>query len=75
MTKTVIAEWNFDLEEGKKQGIVLVIGKNSDGSRGVGYATWDLVDNVWVSPETMEPMPNFTVKAWMKDTSLLIDLD
>ena len=75
MTKTITAEWNFDLEEGKKQGIVLTIGKNSDGSTGIGYSLWDIADNVWVNPDTMEPMPNFTVKAWMKDTSLLIDLD
>lgn len=75
MTKTVTAEWNFDLEEGKKQGIVLVLGKNSDGSRGIGYALWDEQDNAWESDDTLQPMPNFTVIAWMKDTSLLIDLD
>lgn len=75
MTKTVTAEWNFDLEEGKKQGIVLVIGKNADGSRGIGYALWDEEDNAWESDATLQPMPNFTVIAWMKDTSLLIDLD
>lgn len=75
MTKTVTAEWNFDLEEGKKQGIVLVIGKNSDGSRGIGYALWDEEDNAWESDVTLQPMPNFTVIAWMRDTSLLVDLD
>ena len=75
MTKTITAEWNFDLEEGKKQGIVLVIGKNSDGSRGIGYALWDDEDNAWESDVTLQPMPNFTVIAWMKDTSLLVDLD
>ncbi len=75
MTKTVTAEWNFDLEEGKKQGIVLVIGKNSDGSRGIGYALWDDEDNAWESDVTLQPMPNFTVIGWMKDTSLLVDLD
>ncbi len=75
MTKTVTVEWKFDLNEGKKQGIVLVLGNNADGSTGIGYALWDIVDNVWVNPDTMEPMPNFTVKAWMKDASLIIDLD
>lgn len=75
MTKTVTAEWNFDLEEGKKQGIVLVLGKNADGSKGTGYALWDEHDSAWLSDATLQSMPNFTVKAWMKDTSLLIDLD
>lgn len=71
MTKAVTVEWNFDLEEGKNQGIVLVLGRNSDNSIGVGYALWDSEENAWLSDVTLRPMPNFTVDAWMKDYTLI----
>ena len=35
MTETVEAVWNYDLEAGKQQGVVLLVGFNSDGSKGI----------------------------------------
>ena len=71
MTKTVTATWNFDLESGKDKGIVLLVGINNDGTKGIGYGLWDNIDKVWNSVATLEPMPNFTPKAWMIDTDLI----
>lgn len=31
------------------------------------------IDKVWNSAATLEPMPNFTTKAWMIDTDLIPD--
>lgn len=71
MTKTITATWNFDLEAGKDKGIVLLVGINNDGTKGIGYGLWDNIDKVWNSVATLEPMPNFTPKAWMIDTDLI----
>ena len=71
MTKTITATWNFDLEAGKNKGIVLLLGINNDGTKGIGYGLWDNIDKVWNSAATLEPMPNFTPKAWMIDTDLI----
>ena len=71
MTKTVTATWNFDLESGKDKGIVLLVGINNDGTKGIGYGLWDDHEKVWLSDATLEPMPNFTPKAWMIDTDLI----
>ena len=46
MTKTVAATCNFDLESGKDKGIVLLLGINSDGTKGIGYGLWDNIDKV-----------------------------
>lgn len=73
-TVTVAATWNFDLEAGKDQGIVLLVGFNSDGSKGIGYGLWDDKDNAWWSAETLEQMPNFTPKAWLKDANLIPEM-
>lgn len=72
MTKTITATWNFDLEAGKNEGIVFLVGINSDGSKGIGYGFWD--NNTWNSATTLEPMPNFTPKAWLKDTTLIPEM-
>lgn len=74
MTKTVTATWNFDLEAGKNKGIVLLVGINNDGTKGIGYGLWDDKDNVWWSAETLEQMPNFTPKAWMVDTDIIPEM-
>ena len=74
MTKTVTATWNFDLEAGKDKGIVLLVGINNDGTKGIGYGLWDNIDKVWLSDATLEPMPNFTPKAWMVDTGLIPEM-
>lgn len=71
MTETVEAIWNYDLEAGKEQGVVLLVGFNSDGSKGIGYGLWDDKDNAWWSFDTLQPMPNFTPKAWLKDGTLI----
>ena len=72
MTKTVTATWNFDLDAGKDKGFVLLLGINSDGSKAVGYGFWD--NNAWNSESTLEPMPNFTPKAWMVDTDIIPEM-
>ena len=72
MTKTVTATWNFDLEAGKDRGIVLLLGINSDGTKGIGYGFWD--NGAWNSEATLKPMPNFTPKAWMIDTDLIPEI-
>ena len=74
MTKTVTATWNFDLEAGKDKGIVLLLGVNNDGSKGIGYGLWDDHEKAWVSGSTLEPMPNFTPKAWMIDADLIPEI-
>ena len=74
MTKTVTATWNFDLEAGHDEGIVLLVGFNSDGSKAVGYGLWDNVDKVWLSADTLKPMPNFIPKGWMRDTDLIPEM-
>ena len=74
MTKTVTATWNFDLEVGKYKGMVLLLGVNSDGSKAVGYGIWDNHGKVWLSESNLEPMPNFTPKAWMIDTDLIPEI-
>ena len=74
MTKTVTATWNFDLESGKDKGIVLLVGINNDGTKGIGYGLWDDHEKVWLSDATLEPMPNFTPKAWMIDTGLIPEM-
>ena len=74
MTKTVTATWNFDLDAGKDKGFVLLVGFNSDGSKGIGYGLWDDHENAWLSGSTLEPMPNFTPKAWMKDVTLIPEM-
>lgn len=74
MTKTVTATWNFDLESGKDKGIVLLAGINNDGTKGIGYGLWDDHEKVWLSDATLEPMPNFTPKAWMIDTGLIPEM-
>ena len=74
MTKTVTATWNFDLEAGKDKGIVLLVGINNDGTKGIGYGLWDNIDKVWLSDATLEPMPNFTPKAWMVDADLIPEM-
>ena len=74
MTKTVTANWNFDLEAGKDKGIVLLVGINNDGTKGIGYGLWDDHEKVWLSDATLEPMPNFTPKAWMIDTGLIPEM-
>lgn len=74
MTKTVTATWNFDLEVGKYKGMVLLLGVNSDGSKAVGYGIWDNYGKVWLSESNLEPMPNFTPKAWMIDTDLIPEI-
>ena len=73
MTKTVTATCNFDLEAGKDKGIVLLLGVNNDGTKGFGYGLLDNIDKVWNSAAILEPMPNFTPKAWMIDTDLIPD--
>ena len=45
MKKTVTFDWNFDLETAKEHGVVLVVGKNKDGSTGIGYMWWSLIEN------------------------------
>lgn len=72
MTKTVTATWNFDLEAGKDKGIVLLLGVNNGGTKGIGYGFWD--NNTWNSAATFEPMPNFTPKAWMIDADLIPEI-
>ena len=74
MTKTVTATWNFDLESVKDKGIVLLAGINNDGTKGIGYGLWDDHEKVWLSDATLEPMPNFTPKAWMVDTDLIPEM-
>lgn len=37
MTKTITATWDFDLEAGNNKGIVLLLGINNDGTKGIGY--------------------------------------
>ena len=74
MTKAVTATWNFDLESGKDKGIVLLVGINNDGTKGIGYGLWDDHEKVWLSDATLEPMPNFTPKAWMIDTGLIPEM-
>ena len=74
MTKTVTATWNVDLEVGKDTGIVLLVGINNDGTKGIGYGLWDDHEKVWLSDATLEPMPNFTPKAWMIDTDLIPEM-
>ena len=59
------------MEAGKDKGIVLLVGINNDGTKGIGYGLWDNIDKVWLSDATLEPMPNFTPKAWMVDTDLI----
>ena len=53
MTKTITATWNFDLEAGKDKGIVLLLGINNDGTKGIGYGLWDNIDKVWNSAATL----------------------
>lgn len=67
MKKSVTFDWNFDMEEAKDKGLVYTAGVNSDGSDGLGYAYWDQHENAWCSGETLEPMPCFTPKAWIKE--------
>ena len=74
MTKTVTATWNFDLEAGKDKGIVLLLGINNDGTKGIGYGLWDNIDKVWYFAATLRPMSNFTPKAWMIDTDLIPEM-
>lgn len=74
MTKTVTATWNFNLEEGKDKGIVLLVGINNDGTKGIGYGLWDDHEKVWLSDATLEPMPNFTPKAWIIDAGLIPEM-
>ena len=74
MTKTVEAVWNFDMDAGKKAGIVLLTGVNLDGSQGIGYGIWDDEENAWCNEITFEPMPNFTPKAWLKDFTIMPEL-
>ena len=59
------------MEAGKDKGIVLLVGINNDGTKGIGYGLWDDHEKVWLSDATLEPMPNFTPKAWMVDTDLI----
>ena len=68
---TVTATWNFDLEVGKYKGMVLLLGVNNDGSKSVGYGIWDNHRKVWLSGSNLEPMPNFTPKAWMIGTDII----
>lgn len=68
--KEVTFDWNFDMEEGKNAGIVLLAGTNSDGSHGIGYGYWDPVDNAWCSGYTQEPTPAFIPEAWVRDGAL-----
>lgn len=68
---TVTATWNFDLEVGKYKGMVLLLGVNNDGSKSVGYGIWDDHRKVWLSRSNLEPMPNFTPKAWMIGTDII----
>ena len=41
------------------------------GTKGIRYGLWDDHEKVWNSAATLEPMPNFTPKAWMIDTGLI----
>ena len=59
------------MEAGKDKGIVLLVGINNDGTKGIGYGLWDDHEKVSLSDATLEPMPNFTPKAWMVDTDLI----
>ena len=59
------------MEAGKDKGIVLLVGINNDGTKGIGYGLWDDHEKVWNSAATLEQMPNFTPKAWMIDTDLI----
>ena len=68
--KEVTFDWNFDMEAGKNEGIVLLAGTNSDGSHGIGYGYWDPVDNAWCSGYSQEPTPAFTPEAWVRDSAL-----
>ena len=72
MTKTVTVTWNFDLEAGKDKGIVLLLGVNNDGTKGIGYGWWD--NNTWNSESTLEPISDFTPKAWMIDADLIPEI-
>ena len=66
MKKTVTFDWNFDLETAKEHGVVLVVGKNKDGSTGIGYMYWDIDENEWVGTDGRKA-PCFTPKAWIDD--------
>ena len=44
---------------------------NNDCTKDIGYGLWDNIDKVWNSAATLEPMPNFTPKAWMIYTDLI----
>ena len=66
MKKTVTFDWNFDLETAKEHGVVLVVGKNKDGSTGIGYMWWSLMENEWLNDDGQKS-PNFTPKAWIDD--------
>lgn len=68
--KEVTFDWNFDMEAGKNEGILLLAGTNSDGTHGIGYGYWDPVYNAWVSGYTHEPTPDFTPEAWVRDGAL-----
>ena len=70
MHKSVTFEWNFNMEEAKNAGVVLVAGTNSDGSPGIGYAFWDPVDNAWCSGYSEKPMLSYTPQAWIDDEVL-----
>lgn len=77
MKQSKTFEWNFNLDEAKGQGFVLVIGKNSDGTRGICYATLDPIKNVWVEGDGLfRPVSEFgfEVKAWVHDSDLAIDI-
>ena len=74
MTKVVTATWNFDLEAGKDKGIVLLLGVNNGGTKGIGYGLWDDHEKVWLSDATLEPISDFTPKAWMIDTDLIPEI-
>lgn len=62
------------MEAGKGKGIVLLVGINNDSTKGIGYGLWDDHEKVWLSDATLEPMPNFTPKAWMIDTDLIPEM-
>ena len=74
MTKTVTATWNFDLEAGKDKGIVLLLGINNDGTKGIGYCLWDNIDKVSNSAATLEQMPNVPPKALKLEAGRILEV-
>lgn len=68
--KTIEFTWDENLENAKGQGVVLVLVKNFDGTKGIGYAIWNEEVNDFLSTVTLDKM-NATVLAWAKDTQLI----